>query len=55
MQISDVPWMTSAKNTGTPVCRDMLSAPVATAAKNSAEGTTPRGLSAASMATTIPA
>ena len=54
MQIRDVPWITSPRNTGTPVCRAIVSAPVATAAKNSAAGTTPSGLSAASIATTMP-
>ncbi len=54
MQMSEVPWITSARNVGTPVVRDMVSAPVATAAKKIAAGTTPSGLSRASMAITMP-
>ena len=54
MASSETPWMTSARNTGTPVARDMASAPVMTTAKKMAAGTTPRGLSRASMAMTMP-
>ena len=43
-----------ARKTGTPVARDMASAPVITAAKKIAAGTTPSGLSRASMAMTMP-
>ena len=54
MQSSETPWMTSARKTGTPVARDMPSAPVITTAKKIAAGNTPSGLSRASMATTMP-
>ena len=54
MASSAVPWMTSLRKAGTPVARDIASAPVMTAARKIAAGTTPSGLSLASMATTMP-
>ena len=44
MASSDVPWITSARKTGTPVARDIASAPVMTMARKIAAGTTPSGL-----------
>ena len=39
MVIRAVPWMTSARKTGTPVARDMASAPVMMIEKKIADGT----------------